>query len=184
MPMYKIGIKTLLLTFLLLQCNSFAEPLTLMSFNIRYDNAKDGENRWDLRKEHVAEVIREQKPDVIAIQEAISSQMKYFRDEFKDLTPIGEHTGGNNREFAGLFIKESKLELLDFGQIWLSETPNKKGSVGWDASLSRSAVWAKLKLKNSDSNPFVVFGTHFDHRGEEARFESAKLLREPVDDLV
>ena len=92
--MHKIYIKVLLLTFLMLQCNSFAEPLTLMSFNIRYDNSKDGENRWELRKEHVAEVIREQKPDVIAIQEAVSSQMKFLRDEFKNLIPIGEHTGG------------------------------------------------------------------------------------------
>ena len=65
--MHKIYIKLLL--SILLQCNSFAEPLTLMSFNIRYDNSKDGENRWNLRKEHVAEVIREQQPDVIAIQD-------------------------------------------------------------------------------------------------------------------
>ena len=176
-------IKVLLLALITTQFNCYAEPLTLMSFNIRYDTSKDGENRWELRKEHVAEVIREQKPDVIAIQEAVSSQMKFLRDEFKNLIPIGEHTGGNNREFSGLFIEKSKFELLDSGQIWLSETPHKKGSVGWDASLSRSAIWAKLKLRDSESNPFVVFGTHFDHRGKEARIESAKLLIEHIESL-
>ena len=166
-----------------MQYNCFAEPLTLMSFNIRHDNPKDGENRWELRKEHVSKVIKEQQPDVIAIQEAVSSQMEYFRSKFKNLIPVGEYTGGNNREFSGLFINESKFELLDSGQFWLSETPHKKGSVGWDASLSRSAIWAKLKLRNSESNPFVVFGTHFDYRGKEARNESAKLLVEHIESL-
>ena len=173
----KSCIKILLFTLVTtVQCTCFAEPLNLMTFNIRYNNSKDGENRWELRREHVSQVIEEQQPDVIAIQEAVSSQMTYISGQFKDLMQVGEHTGGNNREFSGLFIKKNKFELLDSGQLWFSETPNKKGSVGWDASLSRSAVWAKLKLKDSESNPFVVVGTHFDHRGEEARLESAKLL--------
>ena len=35
-----------------------AEPLTVMTFNIRYGTADDGVNQWSARKDHLFELIQ------------------------------------------------------------------------------------------------------------------------------
>lgn len=74
-----------------------------------------------------------------------------------------------------LFIKEKNLTF------WLSETPDEV-SVGWDASMERICSYVKLKHKNS-GQIVHVFNTHFDHIGEIARLESAKLIIEMIKTL-
>ena len=165
---------------ILLSCFSpsicFADSFNVMTFNIRYANSIDGENGWEYRKDHVIEVIKDEIPDIIAIQEAITTQLDFLTSQLTHFHKIGEHTrGGEKGEFAGLLVNNEKFEVLDSGQFWLSEKPSKKGSVSWDSSLPRSATWAKLKAKTK-GEPFYVIGTHFDHRGKEARLESAKLI--------
>ena len=41
--------------------------LVVMSFNIRYAAANDGENNWDKRKDLACEVLRRHKPDLIGL---------------------------------------------------------------------------------------------------------------------
>src|SRR5687767_10019712 len=45
-------------------------PLRVMSFNIRYGTAKDGEDRWEKRKALLLKTIRAFDPDVLGVQEA------------------------------------------------------------------------------------------------------------------
>ena len=56
------------------------KPLDLrtMTFNIRNGRAKDGENRWELRKKLVCDVIRDYAPDVLGVQEAYRFQLDEF----------------------------------------------------------------------------------------------------------
>lgn len=39
--------------------------IRVMTFNIRYGTAKDGENHWDLRKDFLIETIRAFGPDLL-----------------------------------------------------------------------------------------------------------------------
>lgn len=39
-----------------------------MSFNVRMDTDQDGDNRWDNRKEVVAEIIRKNRPLAFGLQ--------------------------------------------------------------------------------------------------------------------
>ena len=44
--------------------------LSVMSFNIRYQNDGDaGDRSWDVRKDAVVKIIEKIEPDVIGIQE-------------------------------------------------------------------------------------------------------------------
>ena len=108
--------KSILILFMaVVQC-SFAEPITLMTFNIRYGTANDGENSWEYRKEHVVETIRDANPSAIAIQEALLGQLEYIDSELPGYTKIGVHRSGNTEgEFSGLLIDTSVLEILDQG---------------------------------------------------------------------
>jgi endonuclease/exonuclease/phosphatase family metal-dependent hydrolase len=72
--------------------------------------------------------------------------------------------------------REDRFELLDSGHFWLSETPEIAGSVSWDSSLTRMLSWVALRDRR-DGAELVFANVHFDHRGQQARLESARLIR-------
>ena len=63
---------------------------------------------------------------------------------------------------------------MDKGTFWLSQTPDTV-SMGWDAACFRTVAWCRFK-DDKTGKKFSHFNTHFDHRGEQARIESARLL--------
>jgi len=155
-----------------------AESLRVMTFNIRYDNPADGPDAWPLRKDKVAGMVRLYDADVIGMQEALRTQI----DALAKLLPehdwigVGRQDGKDAGEFTPIFYRRDRLEIVDKNTFWLSPTPEKAGSRGWDAALPRIATWARFKDKQGGGE-FYVFNTHFDHQGPTARLESARLLR-------
>ena len=165
-----------------------AEPATVrvMSFNIRYNNPADGVNRWDNRKDFVAEAIQAFDPDLLGTQEVLAGQ----RDDLKARLPgytvvaAGRDDGKERGEMSAVFYKTQRFEHVESGHFWLSETPEKPGSKSWDSSLPRMVTWVKLKdRQQSGAKPILFLNTHFDHRGDTARVESAKLIREKMSTL-
>jgi len=154
------------------------EPLRIMSFNIRYGTAKDGDDRWEMRRDFLMEVIEDFEPDVLGVQEGLDFQMAQLRERFPGLRQIGQHRGGGTSgEFSGLLVDEARLAIEAWGELWLSPTPEQVASKGWDAALPRMATWAVLRDRTAPAGArFLAVGTHFDHRGEKARLESARLI--------
>ncbi len=155
------------------------------SFNIRYDNPNDGDNRWELRKEHVFQFMRDNQLDIIGYQEVLYSQLLDLQenlDEY-DYISVGRDDGDKAGEAVTIAFLKEKYEKLDGGTFWLSEYPDSIGSVGWDAALTRIASWAKLKDKRTDM-VFMVVNTHFDHIGVEARKNSALLIISKIKEIV
>ena len=54
-----------------------AEPISVMTFNIRYASAF-GVNSWPKRRAGVVQVIREQKPDLFGTQEGLHHQLLFM----------------------------------------------------------------------------------------------------------
>ncbi|NNJ24126.1 endonuclease/exonuclease/phosphatase family protein [Alienimonas chondri] len=169
--------------FLLPAIGSAAEPVRVMSFNIRYGSANDGENAWPLRREFVAETIRAFAPDLLGTQETLAFQ----RDELSARLPgyavfaAGRDDGREAGEMMAIYYRTDRFEKLDGGHFWLSETPDEAGSKSWDSSLPRMCTWLKLRDKRPDgAGVFWAFNTHFDHRGPKARAESATLIRRKI----
>ena len=160
--------------------------LRMMTFNIRYGTAQDGENHWRHRKDLVAATISESAPHVLAIQEGLGFQMDYLAAKCPGYQALGQHrNGGKKGEFSGLLVAEARLHVVDWGQFWLSPTPQAVASKGWDAALPRTAVWARLRERCAagEEDDFIVLGTHFDHRGVLAREESARLIVRRMDEV-
>lgn len=155
-----------------------ASPLRVMSFNVRFDNANDGEHAWPRRRPRAREVLRFYRPDVLRLQEALAHQVEQVADDLPGYAwvGVGRNDGKAAGEFAPIFYKANRLDLLDSGTFWLSPTPNEVGSKGWDAALPRIATWARLHDREGEGGEFVAINTHFDHRGQIARTESAKLI--------
>jgi len=147
-----------------------------MTFNIRYGAADDGPNSWPHRRALVADIIVREAPDLLAIQEALAFQLDELAAALKGYRKLGQHRdGGLEGEFSGIYVKEARLRVLDWGEMWLSPTPDSVGAPGWDAALPRMAVWAEV-VPVEGGAPVRGYGTHFDHLGETARLESARLI--------
>lgn len=156
-----------------------------MSFNIRYGSAKDGENHWEKRKPLVAQTIQTFSPDLLGTQETLGFQKQYLEDQLPQYSSIGvgREDGGQTGEMTAIFYRTERFEHLDEGHFWLSETPEVVGSKSWDSSLPRICSWVKLRDRQTDDQPILFVNTHLDHRGPEARKQSAMLLRKKIDKL-
>jgi endonuclease/exonuclease/phosphatase family metal-dependent hydrolase len=160
--------------------------LRVMSYNIRYGTASDGVNHWDRRKEWLAETIKAFGPDLLGTQETIGFQRDYLAQQLPDyaVLGVGRDDGKEQGEMMALYYREDRFEKLAEGHFWLSETPEVAGSKSWDSSLPRMVSWVKLRDRRSGQRrPLVFFNTHFDHRGPEARLQSARLLRKQIREL-
>ncbi len=169
--------------------NDANASLNVMTFNIRYPNPDDGMNYWPRRKELTASMIRFYETDIVGLQEAFKSQL----DDLTEMLPgyqwfgvcrtSGDMTPDPDNEFSAILYKKDRLELLEGDTFWLSENPDQPGIAGWDADLPRIVTWARFKDKITGKT-FYHFNTHFDHRGQEARAESAKLILRKIADIA
>ncbi len=161
------------------------DALRIMTFNIRYNNPNDGEHAWPNRKERVASVIRFHRADIVGMQEVLKGQV----DDLEMLLPeyawfgVGRDDGVDGGEFSPVFYRRERFELIDAGTFWLSESPEVAGSKSWDAALTRIASWVSLRDRNTDKY-FLHLNTHFDHRGDRARIESAGLIVSSLEQLA
>lgn len=160
-----------------------ADALRVMTFNIRYDNPADGEDGWANRKEKVASMIRFHGADVVGLQEALRNQVADLEAALPQFGWFGTgRSAERDGEHCAVLYRRDRLEVLAGSTFWLSETPGVAGSQAWDAALPRIVTWGKLRDRRTGAT-FHLFNTHFDHRGEVARRESARLLLRKVAEI-
>lgn len=151
----------------------------LYTHNIRYARSPpvEGELEWSKRREGVVNSIVLHNCSIACLQEVLWTQLedvlKLLGSEW-DYAGVGRDDGKKKGEFAVILYKKAlwKVNWLPF---WLSPTPSKP-SIGWDAALKRIVIQAHFQSKTDSSKRFVLYCTHFDHKGETARQESAKLI--------
>lgn len=155
-----------------------ATPLRVLTFNIRYDTPNDGPNAWPFRRDWVASLIRFHEADVVGVQEALVHMLRDLDARLAGFARVGvgRADGREGGEFSAILYRTDRLAVLDSGTFWLSTTPEVAGSKGWDTAIERVATWARYRDRASGCE-LVHLNTHFDHVGEQARQESARLIR-------
>ena len=177
--------KYFLLIFSLLPIVGISQDIKIMTYNIRYDNPYDGINSWKEgnRKDKVLAIIEKQNPDILGVQEALHHQKEILENKFPDYQSVGvgRDDGKQEGEYAAIFFRKDKFQLLDSGYFWLSQTPDTP-SKGWDATCcNRICTWVKLQHKRTI---FYVFNTHFDHEGALAQQQSADLVLQKINSIA
>ena len=158
--------------------------LNVMTFNIRYNNPGDSANAWPFRKDKVASQILFHQAHIVGMQEALHGQINDLQERLPQYKFIGVgRDGGEKGEYSAIFYDTTRLQLLSSQTFWLSQQPDVVASVGWDAALTRVVTWAKFKDRKT-KKIFYHFNTHFDHRGKNARRESASLLLQKVQSIA
>jgi endonuclease/exonuclease/phosphatase family metal-dependent hydrolase len=164
--------------------------IRVMSFNLRYGTADDGENGWENRRILTMECIHAFGPDLLGVQECQDNfQAEYLRDNLPGYGFAGVRRGGEEHlmgkivnlaplEMTGIFYREASFNLLATDTFWLSKTPDVPGSKNWGSMFPRTVTWARLKSKQPPFSEIYFFNAHFDHFSRKARRESAKMLCE------
>ena len=178
-----------------------AQDMLVGSYNIRYKNWNDsvqGE-QWPKRCQVICDQVNFMSPDIFGTQEVLYVQLQDMLNSLDgyDYIGIGRDDGQRGGEHEAIFYKKDKLQLLDHGDFWLSETPDKPG-LGWDAVCIRICTWGKFAVKEQNvrhhglfncrkaatGKVFYFFNLHMDHVGVVARREAAKLVVNKVREIA
>lgn len=156
----------------------------LISFNMRTAWGRDGSNSWQNRRGATLELLRQEAPDVMGVQEAMQEQLAYVDAGCPQYARVGEDRdgGAEGGETMAVFYLRERFDLLASGTFWLSETPDRV-SRGWDAACNRTVTWVELRDKASGKS-FFYFNTHLDHQGRQAREESVKLIVSKIQEIA
>lgn len=156
-------------------------PVRIMSFNVRYSAAKDGDNAWPRRIDQFFAVIARFDPDLIGFQEVLADQHDLIVARMADYAFVGVARDDGKRagEWSMIGFKKARFSAGAHGDFWLSETPDVPGSKSWDAALTRICTWVRL-TERASGRGFLYANTHFDHVGKIARQEASKLIAKRV----
>lgn len=152
------------------------EVLKIATFNLRMDTPSDGENAWFHRKDMVNDLIRFYGFDLFGTQEGFTHQLNdILRLSDYRFIGVGRDDGKDAGEHCAIFYRSDRFKVLDQGDFWLSEHPEKPGR-GWDGTCcNRICTWGKFEdLKNHKQ--FYFFNVHYEYEGDVVRRESSNLM--------
>ena len=152
-------------------------PIRVMSFNVRgsFHDARK-KNAWRNRAALNVATIESYAPDVIGLQEAQRGNLSAYRKRLPRCAHIRGPRYGNAipHDFNTILFDPERLESLDSGGFWLSETPDEY-SRSWETRVARSATWALFRVLGTELT-FLHLNTHLDHISALARQEGSKLI--------
>jgi len=157
------------------------QSVRVMSFNIRYGNARDGKNSWRYRSGQVSSVLREQNADIIGLQEALRFQLNEigsFMDDYAEIG-AGRDDGDTLGEYSPILYKKSRFTALESGTLWFSDTPLVPGSKHWGNKYPRIFTFVKLTDKITGKK-ILVYNLHLDHANLYSRWRSVSLLQNHI----
>ena len=154
--------------------------LRVITSNIRYDDPRDDPNRWNDRKDYLAETLLSASPDIIATQEGFFWQIEDLIKLFPNLNLVDQHRNWDKeRMYPCVFYNPNLLTLNKSGDLWLSETPTIPGSKSYDSAWPRMLTWTIFDLKDSNLQ-FLFVNVHLDHIYESTRLKQSRVLTEQI----
>ncbi|MCF0181242.1 MAG: endonuclease/exonuclease/phosphatase family protein [Muribaculaceae bacterium] len=174
----------LALSILLLGASAcFAKTtLNVATFNMRLytDSDKNAGNGWEQRGPVCARLAMFHDFDIFGTQELYKFQIDDMLRWMPGYNYIGvaRDDGKEQGEHSAIFYRTDVFEVVESGNFWLSETPDRPGK-GWDAACVRICTWGHFKDKKTGFE-FLMFNLHMDHIGVVARNESALLIQKKV----
>lgn len=159
-----------------------AQSFNMATYNLRQENKQDAAegNGWQRRLPHILQLIRYHGFEIFGTEEGFKNQLEDLKAGLPGYNYIGvaRDDGKEKGEHSAIFYDTTKFQLLDHGDFWLSEHPDRPG-LGWDAVCVRICTWGKFKIKGTNF-VFVYYNLHMDHIGVVARAESAKLIMKKI----
>ncbi|KAH6794405.1 DNAse I-like superfamily protein [Perilla frutescens var. hirtella] len=165
--------------------------LTVMTFNLLEDQPEDSPNSWDKRKELCVTVITSYSPMILCTQQGVKSQLDYLQQCLPGYEQFGisrKGPGDTSDQHCTIFYEKEKVELLEGGTFWLSESPSVPGSMSWGSTEPCISTWAIsfisfLKGVEPPGFSFQIVNTIMDEFSPRARRRGALLTWQHIASL-
>lgn len=155
------------------------QDLQVLTFNVRYDRPDPGKQSWKERRDAVAAIIRA-NADVAGLQEVLPQQRKDLAERLPEFELVGiGRDPGDRGEASPLLVRKDRLEVLEHGTFWFSDSPEVVGSMSWGNEIPRICTWAKLRDRQRNAVSWF-FNVHLDHRSQSSREKSVALLLDRI----
>jgi endonuclease/exonuclease/phosphatase family metal-dependent hydrolase len=179
-----------------------AIPIRILTHNIRYATTSPFPNElpWADRKAGlISELLyntRHCPASLICLQEVLHSQLLDILEGLNipeghaplpdgqwSYVGVGRDDGKTAGEYAPIIYRSDVWRLDSWFTMWLSPTPWKTGSKGWDAASVRIMTAAKLSHRLMGTTVLAT-NTHLDDQGSVSRRESANLIARTVREIL
>lgn len=172
--------------------------LRVASHNVHYIRLRQREGRWsvgdwDRRKAALDDAFKAISADVMAFQEmesfaggndgSVNLALDYLLERNLAYSAAAV---GDWRAFPStqpILYRRDRLQLLDQGWFFFSDTPDVIYSRTFDGSWPAFASWARFSPA-AGGRAFYVFNVHFEYRSRSNRRLSAALVAERIGPLV
>lgn len=152
--------------------------LRVVSANVRIPH-DTGDNAWPVRRPVLAALLRGTDADVIGVQELKGGPAAELLGDLPELRMLGrDRFGGSDDEHGAVLYRPDRLDALEVGDFWLSDTPDEVASVTWGTVFPRMVTWVRFR-HTASGREFLLANTHFPWREVEdirARELSAELI--------
>lgn len=154
---------------------------TFITSNIRFDNPADGVHDWAHRRQLLAKILNSHQPTIIATQEGRQPQLVDLAKLLPNHALIDAHREWmEERMYPTLYVSQS-VPVSESGDIWLSETPDVKGSLSFGSTFPRLCTWIRLQLNGQN---LLIADVHLDHVQAETRICQAQVLAQELLDRL
>lgn len=161
-------LKRLLLILTLLPTLSFGNEDVFMSYNVLCNVCNRNPSffeSWANRKSHVFDVINQESPDILGLQEIDISMTQDVSTEFT--TEYGIYSGtlsddtlGSNPGLMNLILyKKSKYNFINGGSFRLSTEPDDT-IPPWQDAYKRVCTWGIFETKTEEPVKFKALSCH------------------------
>lgn len=134
----------------------------------------EGKSSFEMRRPLMQRAVRESGADIIGFQEVTPVWKEYFDKDLSDFEHYLVYRSEKNPEGTPIYWNPARVEMLNCGHFWLSETPTVS-SLGWDARCVRITCWALFRELESGSQ-FAFVNTHLDHVGMTAQVKGIEQI--------
>jgi endonuclease/exonuclease/phosphatase family metal-dependent hydrolase len=133
----------------------------------------------------VTDVVRSFDADVVGLQEALHFQLEEMKAALPEYgsAGVGRDDGAEAGEYAAILYRSDRLELMEDGTFWFSDTPAVPGSMSWGNELPRICTWARFRDRRTGMS-LALFNVHWDHQSQPSRERAAGLLLERVQETA
>lgn len=160
--------------------------LQIISFNLRYGGAKDGENAWPYRRKSMFQYFKKVRPYIMGTQEGQHFQLEEIKRHVPKINYIGRvrtfESNSPTGEYSAIFYDTTKFNVIKTDTFWLSDTPNFPGTPSWDSYHPRVCTYGVFERKHdSVGTNYIVYNCHLEYRSRYARLKSMEIIQSHVE---
>lgn len=142
--------------------------ISIGTWNVRFApevfETEDTEFKWEERRHELVKIIDENELDIIAVQECNQWQLSQI-DELTHLE-MKQRKAWAECFYPTFFVNMDRVKVKDWGDLWLSQTPDTPNTKLETSRWPRMLTWIKADIENISGSSLLI-NVHMDGEDQQ-----------------